>query len=76
MSWIPIPALAAAIEQLWRTHRGNFGRPPPIPEVIEICTRYRQELGRLISDIVTVGRTRRRLTEIVRATEDSYPDDD
>jgi hypothetical protein len=74
--WIPIPALAAAVQELWRTHRGNFGRPPAIPEIIELCTRYRQDLVRLRSDILNLGRAQHRLGEIVKATDDSYPEED
>jgi len=74
--WIPIPALAPAARELWLTYRGNFGRPPPIPDVLDLCTRYRKDLGMLRSDIVSVRRTRHRLAKIVRATEDASPDED
>jgi hypothetical protein len=36
----------------------------------------RGHLGMVRSDIVNIGRTCHRLTEIVQATEDSYPDED
>jgi hypothetical protein len=74
--WIPIPAVAAAIQHTVRTFRGNYGKPPYIPEIIEFCRDQRLSLVTLRNNIVFVGRTQQRLCKLLEAIEDRYPEDD
>ncbi len=74
--WIPLPALADAISRIWKTRRDNYGRPPPIAEVLEECTKSRHNLALVRREIIKIGKTHNALREIVAATEDSYPPED
>src|SRR5229473_1333149 len=74
--WIPLAAIAKAIKHVLATRRNDDGRPVPIAEFLDECCNNRRKLISARSDIRQVGLTHQRLTEIVKATEDSYPDDD
>jgi hypothetical protein len=74
--WMPMPAIAAAIRKIWLTQRDNYGRPIPIADFLDECGRHSSDLLSLQMDIINIGRTHQRLTQIVQATDDSYPDDD
>jgi hypothetical protein len=74
--WLPIPVIAGAIDQMWLTYRPVYGKPPPIPDVLEECGHQSDRLIRLYDAIRNFGVTHETLVKIRTATEDSYPDDD
>jgi hypothetical protein len=74
--WIPIPAIARAIRQVWLTGRSDYGRPIPISDFLDECGRHSSRLIQLGGRIMLLGRARQRLTEIVKATGGSYPAED
>jgi hypothetical protein len=77
--WIPIPALAAAVEELLRTYRATYGKPPPNPDVIDLCARFRIQLLQFQNLLITVWNTRQSLVEInngIAASDDDVVDDD
>jgi hypothetical protein len=69
MHWIPVPALAAAIKQIWKEPDfwNHFGgtRRPPIPEVIERCKDYRRNLVGVERNIWKLGCIWKRLDQII-----------
>lgn len=74
--WLPVPAVAGAFNALLDSYRPAYGKPPPIPDVLEECGRHSDRLIRLHDDINHIGFTRAKLGKIIKATEDSYPDEE
>jgi hypothetical protein len=74
--WIPLPAIADAIKRMWLKYRADYGRPPPIPMLLEELTASRAELARTRNQIAEIGIARKALNEIAAATEDSYSPED
>jgi hypothetical protein len=74
--WIPIPALAAAVERIARTFRGNYGKPPYIADIIEMCRDKRRSLVCLRHNLLLVGRTQQRLGKLLDALEATMPEMD
>jgi hypothetical protein len=74
--WMPVPAIAAAVNKFWETYEVQFGKPPSIPEVLRECGRHSDRLICLFEEIHQLGLTQGRLVKIVAVTEDSYPDGD
>jgi hypothetical protein len=68
--WIPIPALAKAIKRTWedRESWNHFGgtRRPPIPDIVDRCKDYRQDLAIARNSLNMLGRTSKRLEQIIR----------
>ena len=75
--WIPIPAFAKAIKRTWadRAAWNHFGRPPAIPDIVGHCKDYRRDLVNLRDSIDMLGRTQKRLGQIIQ-TVNSYEEDD
>lgn len=73
--WMPLPAVAAAIRQIWLTRSSDYGKPIPSCDVLDECGRHSNQLINLRGRIANLGSTRQRLVKIVQATEDSYPED-
>ncbi|MBR0937295.1 hypothetical protein [Bradyrhizobium jicamae] len=71
---IPAPAIAAAIDWLWRNHAETYGRPPPIHLVLEKCTKFRAELCRVRHRIADYGHAHKRLGQLITATNGDIPD--
>jgi hypothetical protein len=67
-SWVPVPAFAAAVDHLLRTHRVEYGKPPPIADIINLCRCHRLRLCEFRHQIVVVWNTRQRLTQIGNAS--------
>jgi hypothetical protein len=67
--WIPIPAFAKAIKRIWqdRDSWDHFGgtKRPPIPDIVEHCKDYRRDLVDVRNSIDMIGRTRKRLGQII-----------
>jgi hypothetical protein len=74
--WMPIPAIAAAVNKFWETYEVQFGKPPSIPDVLRECGRHSDNLICLFEEIHELGLTQGRLVKLVAATDDSYPDGD
>jgi hypothetical protein len=74
--WMPMPAIAATVNHVIETYKPEYGRPPDIPDLLSECGRHCNRLIRLHDDINELGSTWVRLTQVVQATEDSYPDDE
>jgi hypothetical protein len=74
--WFAVPVIAGAFDHLLDTYRPTYGKPPSIPDVLEECGRQSDRLIDLHDQIVSLGRTKALLGKIIKATEDSYPDDD
>ncbi|WP_375791101.1 hypothetical protein ACE102_03165 [Bradyrhizobium sp. vgs-9] len=74
--WLPLPAIAAAVRKIWSERRDDYGRPVPIADFLDECRRYSSELVHHRSRVANLGVTHRCLSEIVKATEDSYPEED
>jgi hypothetical protein len=74
--WIPVPAIAAAVNKFWETYEVQYGNPPSIPEVLRECGRHSDSLICLFEEIHELGLTQGRLTKLVALTKDSYPDED
>ena len=77
-SWIPVPAFAAAVDHLLRTYRVEYGKPPPIADILNLCRRHRLRLCEIRNQIVMVWNTRQRLIEIGNASaedEQKFNDD-
>jgi hypothetical protein len=75
--WIPLPAIADAVNRIWETCRDNhYGRPPLPAYVLEECIRSRCNLAHVRYRIAEIGRARQGLQKIIAATDDSYPPDD
>jgi hypothetical protein len=75
-SWMPVPAIAAAINHFWDTYSPKYGRPPDLPDVLNECGRRCDRLIELHDRIDELGRTQATLGMIIKATDDSYPDDE
>ncbi len=76
-TWVPSYAIAHGVRRICTLKRGeNYGRPPPIWEVLEKCRESRVVLHRVLQEINQVGRSWKFLKKIVQATEDSYPPED
>lgn len=75
-TWVPIPAFAKAIKGIWedRSAWTNFGKPPPLPDIIERCTGHRRDLVQVRDNIDMLGRTRKRLSQIIQAVKE-YEED-
>ena len=45
--WVPIPALAKTIKRIWedRASWDNFGKPPPLPDIVDRSRNYRRDLA-------------------------------
>ncbi|WP_050420317.1 hypothetical protein [Bradyrhizobium tropiciagri] len=76
VEYIPAPAIAAAIDWLWRNYGETYGRPPPIHTVLEQCVRFREKLDDVRDRIFAYGQAHRRLGQIIEATDGDIPDDD
>jgi hypothetical protein len=74
--YMPVPAIAAAINFFWDTYSSKYGRPPDIPDVLNECGKHTDRLIDLYDRVDNLGRTQARLGMIIKATEDSYPDAD
>jgi hypothetical protein len=75
-AWMPLPAVAAAVKQVWLTQRDNYGRPIPIADFLDECGKQTVKLLDIRGYVVAVARTTRHLTKLIDATEDSYPPDE
>ncbi|MFH0295671.1 hypothetical protein AAFX91_00305 [Bradyrhizobium sp. 31Argb] len=68
--WIPIPALAKAVDRVWQYRDSwyHFGgtKRPPLPDIVDHCKEYRRDLVNVRDGIDMLGRTRKRLSQIIR----------
>ncbi len=74
--WMPVPAIANAIRDVWSTRRVDYGRPIAIAEFLDLCAKHRRRLTQLRADLHRVALTHRALSEIVEATDDAYSPSD
>jgi hypothetical protein len=78
-NWIPIPALAKAVKRTWadRNSWDHFGgtKRPPIPDIVEHCKDYRRDLAGVRDQIDMLGRTQKRLGQIIRTVNDYEADE-
>jgi hypothetical protein len=74
--WLSVPAVAGAFNHLLDSYRPAYGKPPPIPDVLEECGRQSDRLIRLHDEIDQLGRTQALLGKVIKRTEDAYPKED
>jgi hypothetical protein len=65
---IPIAALAGAVEELLRTFRATYGRPPPIADVVDLSRKHRLRLCAFRDDMIGLWNTRQHLIQISNAS--------
>ena len=74
--WLSVPVIAGAFNELMDTYRPAYGKPPHVPDVLEECGRQSDRLIQLIDNIELVGRTHKLSKQLIKLTEDSYPDEE